>query len=179
MRDFWRPTFLLPRAAMCVAALAALLNLASYAGLTMRGPFEPIVAVHLVVMVLGFALFVRILFHHVVAVRALGVRVRSSPVPKALIVATVLALVYLLVLSAWVLVTYGEGSPVYRDVQEVWVVGGNVARTLSPGSVETYAARELRLFSAAWLMFSLLIAWAGHVFDGRLRGYRAARQAAV
>jgi hypothetical protein len=129
--------------------------------------------------VLGFTLFVRILFHHFVAVRALGVRVRSSPVPKVLIVANALAFVYLLGLFVWMFASYGEGSPAYRDGHEVWVVGGNVARTLSPGSVDTYAARELRLFSAAWLMFSLMIVWSGHVVDGRLRGYRAARQAAV
>ena len=93
---------------------------------------------------------------------------------------TVASLGYMLALFLGLFAVYGEGNAEVRDGREVWVVADSVVRALAPGAGRTFDARTLRLFSAAWLFFGLLIALTGHRVEERIREYRAAaRQAAT
>jgi hypothetical protein len=136
--------------------------------------------VHLAIMTLGFLLFARIAVHHRLSRRAGGWRPDSTPLPRQLLWGAVASLGYMLALFLGLFAVYGEGSAEVRDGREVWVIGDSVVRALAPGSVATFDARTLRVFSAAWLFFGLLIALTGHRVEERIREYRAAsRQAAT
>ena len=172
VREFWDSTFAAPRAALACAAIAATLNVGSYAGLGMSFAGGAFAIVHLVIMALGFALFVRISQHHMLAIRAVGVRPETTVRPARLVWATVAALAYVLFLGLFA--AYGEGNAEFRGDREVWVVRDSVVRVLNPGSVAVFDARSLRLFSAAWLFFGLMIALTWHRIEEKIRGYRAA-----
>ena len=174
VREFWDSTFAAPRAALACAAIAATLNVASYAGLGMSFAGGAFAIVHLVIVALGFALFVRIAQHHVLAIRAADVRPETTARPARLVWATVAALAYVLVLSIGLFAASGEGNAEFRGGREVWVVRDSVVRVLKPGSVAVFDARSLRLFSAAWLFFALMIALTWHRIEEKIRGYRAA-----
>jgi hypothetical protein len=174
VREFWDSTLAAPRVALACAAIAATLNVGSYAGLGMSFAGGAFAIVHLVIVLLGFALFVRIAQHHVLAIRAGDVRPETTARPARLVWATVAALAYVLVLFLGLFAAYGEGNAEFRGGREVWVVRDSVVRVLRPGSVAVLDARSLRLFSAAWLFFGLMIALTWHRIEERIRGYRAA-----
>ena len=165
---------------VCVAA-AALLNLSSYAGLRMSWAGGVLGLVHLALMALGFVLFARIAVHHRLSWRAGGWRLQSTtPLPPLLVWAAIASLVYMVALFFGFVGVYGEGSAELRNGREVWVAGDSVVRALPPGSVATFDARMLRVFSAAWLFFGLLTALISHRVEERIHEYRAAeRQAAT
>ena len=166
-------------ALMC-AAVAAALNLGSYAGLGISFGGGVFTIVHLAIMALGLILFALIGVHHRLSWRAGGWQPDTTPLPARLIWGTVVSFSYMLVLLLGVSSMYGAGAAEIRNGREVWVVGDSVVRALAPGGVATYDARSLRVFSAAWLFFGLLIALAGHRVGERIREYRAAeRQAAT
>lgn len=171
--EFWRSTFTSSRAALVCAAVAVVLNVASYLGLTMSWAGGALAVPHLVIMVLGFVLFARIAVHHSLALRTAGERPRTTPLPPWLVWGTVAALAYLLLVAVIFIAVYGEGGAEVRNGQEVWMNGETVVRALPPGSVATFDARMLRAFSAAWLFFSLLIALTSHRVEERIRAYRA------
>jgi hypothetical protein len=179
IREFWDVTFMVPRLALVCAAIAGALNLASYAGLGMSGVGRAFALVHIVVMVLGFVLFVQLIQHHVLAVRAAGVQPDTTALPTRLIWGTVAAGVYLLILLLALFAIYGEGYPELRGGREMWIAPDSPARPLAPGSIAAFEARGLRVFSAAWLFFALLIALTGHRVQEKIRGYQAARRQAA
>ena len=180
IRDFWRSTFIAPRVAIVCAATAGVLNVSSYAGLGVSWAGGLFALVHLAIMALGFFLFARIAVHHRLSWRASGWRPDTSPLPRQLIWGAVASLGYMLALFVGLSALYGDGSAEVRNGREVWVAGDSVVRALAPGSVATFEARTLRVFSAAWLFFGLLIALTGHRVEERIRDYRAAaRQAAT
>lgn len=162
-----------------VAAIAAAANVGSYAGLSMRGQYSWLGAVHGIIMLLGLMTFLRVGLHHYLAVRAFRTRVSSAPLPKHALLLTIGALLYVLGVVAWLIVTYGEGGPELRDGQEVWVNHGRVVRALPPGTIAEFATHELRLFSASWLFFALALAWTGHVVESRIHAYRTLRSKAA
>ena len=174
IRDFWDQTFLVPRLALVCAAVALACNLASFAGLGMRGPFEFLGLVHLVLMALGLACFVRVAQHNYWRWRAGAVQTPPFNVPRIIVFGAASALMYLLALGYAGFAIYGEGYPERRDGCEVWVIHGTVTQVLAPGSIALHAARELRFFSAAWLFFALDVAAAYDHVERRLLAYRAA-----
>lgn len=173
IRPFWSDTNWISRAALVCAAGAGLAHLGSFFGLAMRGDFVWIVGFHLAVMLLGFLLFFRIGYHHVLAVRHLSVRPAGSRVLKSLIWCSGGAFVFFTVVffSAF---AYGEGHPEVREGLEVWVRDYEAVRVLEPGSVRAFEARELRVFSAGWVFFSLVIALAAHAVERRIKQYQHA-----
>lgn len=172
IRQFWHRTFLLPRIALATAGVSVLLNLGSYAGLTMRGPFEPLAIMHLIVMALGFALFIRIGYHHWLSFRAPTMRKLDSPVPARLVALALVSILYFLVVFAVLGTSWGEGGAEVIDGRSVWVHADTVIRVLKPGEAHRYDAQELRVFSAGWLMFTLIHTIAGHMVERRIRGMR-------
>ena len=171
--EFWRSTYVTPRAALACAAVGVLLNAGSYLGLAMSGTSVLLVVPHLVLMVLGFLLTARIALHHSLAWRAGGERPRTTPLPPRLVWGTVAALGYLLLVAGIFVATYGEGGAELRNGQEVWMNGETVVRVLPPGSVALFDARMLRVFSSAWIFFGLLIALLSHRVEERILGYRS------
>ena len=177
LRDFWRNTYLLPRVALLVAAIAAAANLGSYAGLSMRVRYGGVLAaVHVGILLLGVVTFVRVALHHLLAIRTLGARVSAAPVPRSVALLTVAALLHVFGVLLWFFFTYGEGGAQYRDGQEVWVLNDRVTKVLPAGSIAVFATRELRLFSAAWLCLALALACALHVVESRIHAYRTSRR---
>jgi hypothetical protein len=135
--------------------------------------------VHLAIMASGFALFWRTGLHHSLAWRARGVQPDTIALPRRLIWGTVASAGYLAVVVLVFIAVYGEGNAEVRDGREVWVNGHSVVRTLAPGSVAAFNAAMLRVFSAAWMFFGLLIAGTGDRIEQRIRAYRAAARAEV
>ena len=174
IREFWSRTYSLPRAAIVCAGIAAVLNVLSYFQLTMRWAGGGLGVVHIAVMALGFALFVRTGYERFRSVFRREEPVDLDPLPKPLIWLTVASLAYLLVLVITIAAVHGEGFAEVRDGREVWVVGNSVVRTLPAGSVDEHQARSLRIFSASWLCFGLGIALLSHRVEERIRGFRAA-----
>ncbi len=130
-------------------------------------------AVHLVVMLLGFVLFALMTYANLATMRRRGL-IRTEgppnlPLPWRLVRVAVASAVYLVALFWYSFSALGEGSPEVRDGQEVWVRASEVVRELRPGERLAFERRELRLFSAAWLFFALVIAIAGHRVLVRVR----------
>lgn len=176
IREFWAGTFLLPRIALCCAAAGVVVNLLTFAGLRMTGPFMALAVIHLTIVVLGLTLFTRVGYHHYLTLRTRGATADSSrfaaPIPARLIAATVLAAIYFLALTLASFLIYGEGAPVIQDGREVWLSHGVAVRELAPGSLHHFESVMLRVFSAAWIFFGLLTALVGHKVEGRIRMYQ-------
>ena len=172
--EFWRRTYKLPRAALLCAAIAIVLNIGSYIGLTIRSAGGSPMAVHALILVLAVVFMGRAALESVLTLRKPGLEVDGVPIPRSLVWLAVGALVYTIATVAHIAVVYGEGSAELRDGREVWVVGNAVVRTLPPGTVQAHAAASLRIFSAAWLFFALLIALRGHHVEQRIRAARGA-----
>jgi hypothetical protein len=175
IREFWMRTHTLPRAALACAAISAALNVSSYAGLRMNWAGGVLSVVHLAVMALGLALFVRSGYERTLSVLRRRAHVDGDPVPRGLIWLTVASLAYLVALLIGIAVVYGEGFAEVRDGREVWVVGSSVVRTLPAGSVDAHHARSLRIFSASWVFFGLLVALLAHRVEDRIRALRRER----
>jgi hypothetical protein len=157
LRDFWRRTFGITKIGLVGASVAALINIASYFGLSMTGPFVVLVAMHFLAMGLGFFLFARYTVHHRFAWRTLERPETDSPIPDRLIVAAILSGLYFALIMLFMVATT------------------NVAQT------EGIASRpeDLRVFSAAWTFFFLAIGLDGHRVERRIRAYRAMSRVAV
>ena len=166
VREFWRDSGGLARTALAVALFALALNAGTYVGLRARGPFAALHALHGVVILLGVALFFAVGWAEL---RSAGRRSRSidpSPapivrLPRSLVAGAVGAGVYLAALVAYAAVAIGEGGADVRDGRDVWVHAGRVVRDLRPGERLAMERFELRIFSASWLFFTLVIALAG------------------
>ena len=105
--------------------------------------------VHLAIMGVGFFLFARIAIHHRCSWRAGGWRPESTPLPRRLIWGAVASLGYVVALFLGLFAVYGEGNAEVRNGREVWVAGDSIVGALAAGSVATFDARTLRVFSAA------------------------------
>ena len=140
IREFWRRTYTLPRIALACAGLAALLNIGSYLGLSLRAIGGSVMALHGAVLILGLVLVGRTAQERVLAVWRRGSPVETDPLPRRLIWAAGGAAVYMVALIVGVAVIYGEGHAEVRDGREVWIVGNSVARSLPPGTVEAFSA---------------------------------------
>lgn len=178
IREFWRRTPKLPRTALILAVIAGILNAGSYVGLTIESASSGLTGIHAVILILGVTQLVRAGYERMLTGWRRGVRVDADPLPKWLIWSTVGAMLYMVGLIVGVAVAWGEGSAQIRDGREVWVVGNRVVRTLPPGSVDAFSAWSLRILSAAWLFFALLIASLGRGIEQRLRGRDAATRPA-
>jgi hypothetical protein len=172
IREFWRRTYTLPRAALACATISAALNVSSYAGLGIDWAGGALSVVHLAVMALGLALFVRSGYERTLSVLRRRAQVDVDPMPRRLIWSTVASFGYLVALLIGIAVVYGEGFAEVRDGREVWVVGSSVVRTLPEGSVDAHHARSLRIFSASWIFFGLFIALMAHRVEDRIRALR-------
>lgn len=176
IREFWAGSFLLPRIALCCAGAGVVVNLLTFVGLRMAGPFMALAVVHVTIVVLGITLFARIGYHHYLTLRTRGAAADASryaaPIPGRLIVAAVLAAIYFFALTMASFLIYGEGAPVIQDGREVWLSHGVAVRELAPGSLHHFESVMLRVFSAGWIFFGLLTALIGHKVEGRIRMYQ-------
>jgi len=166
VREFWREAGSLARTAFLVAAVSFVLNVGTYFGLRARGPFQVLHALHVVVMLLGVAL---VLVTAYTRVRTVGRRwttgiaePRRARLPRLLVAAALGGGLYLVALLAYAGLVIGEGGPETRDGRDVWVHAGRMVRELRPGERLALERFELRIFSASWFLFGLLIALAGH-----------------
>ena len=179
IREFWQQAARLPRAALACAGLSAVVNVASYAGLTMSWAGGSLAVVHLVVMGLFLAMFVKVLEHNSLAWRNPGTHPARVSLPSRLRWAAAASLLYTIALFAWLGSTYSEGAPELRDGVEVWVAADSSVTALAPGATAAFEARTLRLFSAAWMFFALTAALVSCGVEARVRAYRAARVVAA
>ena len=131
--------------------------------------------VHVAVMALGVALFVRSGYERTLTVLRPRASIDVDPLPRRLIWLTAASCAYFVALLVGMAVVYGEGFAEVRDGREVWVVGNSVVRTLPAGFVEAHQARSLRIFSASWLFFGLFIALLAHRVEDRIRAIRRDR----
>ena len=168
-RQFWRATFPATRAALAVGGSSALINLLTYFGLDATGPGAVLYVFHLVVMLFGASLFFLIVHHHYLTIKnGSAGPLREGRIPRTLVVVTLGTLVYGLVTFFWVL-RHGEGSPeLQADGSWAWVKGGQVTRPLANAEAQAFEDEMLRVFSAWWLFFSMIIGLVWHVVRHRI-----------
>ena len=142
-------------------------------GLTANGPGLAVYSIHLAVMALGLVLVGRVGWHHLWSLRRPHIEHMRTDIPRSLKALTGAAFTVCLLLFVTSFTTYGEGGPELHAGQYTWIREGTPVRTMTPDEYESFEAGVLRAFAAAWLSFSLMIAWAGHVVDTRLRRLRA------
>jgi hypothetical protein len=167
VREFWHDSGSLARTALAVALLSLGINAATYLGLRARGPFSMLHALHGVVILLGVALFVAIGYAQLRKAwrrwSSAGARpTAEARLPRILVAGTIVAGLYVVALFAYAAIAIGEGGPQLREGRDVWVHAARVVRELQPGERLAMERFELRLFSASWLFFTLVIALAGH-----------------
>jgi hypothetical protein len=146
--------------------------LGTFLGLRGSGPGLAVYGLHLAVMVLGLTLVGRVMWHHLWSIRRPRAEPAGTPIPRSLKLLTCAAFAVWLLLLFVSFTSYGEGGPELRGGQYVWVRDGTDVRTLTVEEHDAFQGGVLRVFAAAWLAFSLIIAWAGHVVDTRIRQLR-------
>jgi hypothetical protein len=112
------------------------------------------------------------MWHHLWSIRRPHAEPARTLIPRSLKVLTCAAFAVWLLLFLVSFTTYGEGGPELRGGQHVWVRGGADVRTMTVDEHHAFQAGVLRVFAAAWLAFSLMTAWTGHVVDTRIRQLR-------
>ena len=165
---------MVPRLALCCALIGLVANAASFVGLSLRPPFEFLALVHIAIVVLGFVLFIRLIQVKYWAVRAGAIEMPPFDVPRWVVWGAAFGLAYMLWMFFRMFAVYGEGYPQLRNGQEVWIVRDAVVRVVPAGSISTYDAWELRIFSAGWMAFGLGITAIYHHAEVRIRTYREA-----
>ena len=172
LAELWRVATPLTRAALLVAGSSAAVIVGTFLGLTASGPGLAVYALHLAAMVLGLTLVGRVMWHHLWIIRRPHAEPGRTPIPRSLKVLTCVAFAVWLLLFIVSFTTYGEGGPEPRGGQYVWVRDGADVRAMTVEEHDAFQAGVLRVFAAAWLAFSLMTAWAGHVVDTRNRQVR-------
>ena len=146
--------------------------LGTFLGLRGSGPGLTVYLLHLAVMSLGLALVGRVIWHYLWSIRRPHAEPAGATIPRSLKVLTCAAFALWLLLVFASFSTYGEGGPELRGDRYVWVRDGADVRTLTVEQHDAFQGGVLRVFAAAWLAFSLMTAWAGHVVDTRIRQLR-------
>ena len=137
------------RTALVCALIAAALNVASFVGPTSLVPSSLLVIMHAAVLLLFVTFFVRAGYERMRSAWRRDPEKTDDPLPRPLVWLAVAALVYFLGVLIGTAVVYGEG-------------------------VTTPDAVSLRIFSAAWLFFLLLIALLSHGVETRLHSGKRA-----
>jgi hypothetical protein len=167
--EFWRRAATLPRMALGLAALSAGVMLGTLFGLRATGPGLALYAMHFGVMGLGLLLFGQVVLHHFRSATPAAGEQAQVEIPRALQLLTGVALVLCVLLFVTTFSPYGEGGPELRGGRYFWIRNGRPVRALSLEQYTVFQGSLLRAFAAAWLTFSLLIAWAGQVVSARRR----------
>ena len=169
LAGFWKTAAPLPRMALGLAALSGGVLLGTLFGLRAVGPGLALYAIHLGVMGLGLLLFGQVVLHQLrSATPSAGEQVQVK-VPRALKLLTGVAFVACVLLLVTTFSPYGVGGPELRAGRYFWIRNGRPVRALSLEEYTAFQGSLLRAFAAAWLAFSLLIAWAGQVVSTRRR----------
>lgn len=154
--EFWGNAALITRVAFITAVVTALVHLGSYAGLTTIGAGAFLYAFHVVVMILGLVDFSG---NYQTAYRQLHGPTKSKPehrdLPRWLILAMIAA-AFNVAVVAWLASSIGTGYPRPVDGGYAWF-DGDLVRQVSEDEYRRYFATDLRIFSSAWLLFSLVI----------------------
>jgi hypothetical protein len=79
-----------------------------------------------------------------------------------LVLCTVISLVYVVLLTAVQLSTWGEGGAVERQGRHFWQRNGSVIRELTEAEYRSFSTAFLRVFSAGWLFFAVALATWNH-----------------
>ena len=170
--EYWRENTWLPRAALVLALLSSCVLAGTTIGLTATGPFMGIFALHIAVMILMAVVFARITQHHALVRKVPLTPLAPVWIPGGLKVLTVLAFLVLAFTFFMTFYTFGEGSLVEQAGQYMWVREGSLVRPISLEEARAFNRMVLQVFALAWLFFSLLVAWVGHVVTSRVAQMR-------
>ena len=169
LAGFWRTAAPLPRMALGLAALSGGVLVGTLFGLRATGPGLALYAIHLGVMGLGLLLFGQVVLHHFRTATSSDREQVQVEIPRGLKLLTGVTFVACVLLFVATFSPYGEGGPELRDGRYFWIRNGRPVRALSVQEYTAFQGSLLRAFAAAWLAFSLLIAWAGQVVSTRRR----------
>lgn len=153
--EFWGSAAPRTRVALITAVLTGLVHVGSYFGLTTNGAGQLLFVFQFVVMALMFVEFVQDRAKTWQVLEGKGPKSEFRAVPRWLILATIGSVVNMIAvfLSG---ANQGEGYPRRIDDGYAWFDGDTLVRSLSQREYMQYFARELRVFSGGWLLFSLM-----------------------
>ena len=175
LRKFWHESTFLPRAAVTVAVVSLAFNLGTYLGLRARGALAGLYALHIIVMLLVLATFLLTGYANLQSVRGRTTddwETLKPPLPSTLVWLAIGGAAYVVAMLAYAAITLGEGGLELQNGRHVWVRGGRIVRELGSREMGAFERFELRLFSAAWLFFAVVVALWSHRLVARLRWIR-------
>jgi hypothetical protein len=175
LKIFWHETFLQSRIALVIFGIAMAVHVLSLLGLTTEAWILVFFPLHIGIMALIFTAIAKMIY--VAFVDPDHPQLSSLPYSSGqLWILTVGLFIYGAVWFGGVFMYYGEGQPILRNGQYIWLAPSGASHSISPAQFRTFGTILMALFSAFWAASALLLA-IGH--DRVTRRLRRARGAAA
>jgi hypothetical protein len=175
LKAFWHETFLQSRIALVIFAIAVAVHVLSLLGLTTEAWIFVFSPLHIGIMALIFTAIAKMMY--VPFVDPDQAPLSNLPYSSGqLWILTVGLFIYAVFWFAAAFTYYGEGEPILRNGQYMWLAPSGASHSISPTQFRTVGTISMAVFSAFWAALALLLAI---VHDRVTRRLRRARGAAA
>jgi hypothetical protein len=167
LKIFWQETFLQSRIALVLFGIAMAVHVLSLLGLTTEAWIFVFFPLHLGIMALIFTAIAKMMY---VAFVDPDHAPLSLPYSSGqLWILTVGLVIYAVVWFGAAFTYYGEGQPILRNGQYIWLAPSGDSHSISPGQFRTVGTISTAVFSACWAAFALPLAICHDRITRRLR----------
>jgi hypothetical protein len=173
LKTFWHETFLQSRIALVIFGIAVAVHVLSLLGLTTEAWIFVFFPLHIGIMALIFTAIAKMMY--VPFVDPDHAPLSRLPYSSGqLWILTVGLFIYAAVWFGAAFTYYGEGQPILRNGQSIWLAPSGASHSISPTQFCTVGTISMAVFSAVWAAFALLLAIIHDRVTRRLRRARAA-----
>jgi hypothetical protein len=173
LKTFWHETFLQSRIALVIFGIAVAVHVLSLLGLTTEAWIFVFSPLHIGIMALIFTAIAKMMY--VPFVDPDQAPLSNLPYSSGqLWILTVGLFIYAAIWIGAAFAYYGEGEPILKNGQYMWLAPSGAAHSISPTQFRTVGTISVAVFSAFWAAFALLLAIIHDRVTRRLRRARGA-----
>jgi hypothetical protein len=173
LKTFWHETFLQSRIALGIFWIAVAVHVLSLLGLTTEAWIFVFFPLHIGIMALIFTAIAKMMY--VTFVDPDHAPLSNLPYSSGqLWILTVGLFMYAAIWFGAAFTHYGEGQPILRSGQYMWLAPSGASHTISSAQFRTVGTILMAVFSAVWAAFALPLAICHDRVTRRLRRARGA-----